>query len=182
MAFQSAPSVELVDKPNTSFYSNETGFMRETFIERVLDPMLINAAPHNEDIAFLLILIPGLEKKSEIGEEVCKGILEQFKSRERIFEYGSDSFAAILQNSDAEKAVEEATLLYLTLIEKVGTLEPIPEIRIGIATKAFRTTVAAETLLAEAKKAVMRATENSDTPIVAFKINPEKYREFIENE
>jgi GGDEF domain-containing protein len=182
IAFQSDPSSEIVNKPNTGFYSNETGFMRETFIERVLDPMLINAAPHNEDIAFLLISIPGLDRKSETGEEVCKSILEQFKSKERIFEYSSDSFAAILQDSNAEKAVAEASQLYLTLNEKVGALESVPEIHIGIATKAFRTTVAASALLAEAKQAIARAVENPDTPIVAFKINPEKYREFVGNE
>jgi GGDEF domain-containing protein len=180
--FQSTLSAETDSKPNTNFFSDETGFLRETYIEQVLDPMLINAASRNEDIAFLLILIPGLDRASETGKEVCKSILEQFKSKERIFEYGSDSFAAILQNSDAEKAVAEASELYLTLNAKVTETDPPPEIRIGIATKAFRTTVAASAMLDEARQAIARAAINPDTPIVALKINPEKYREFIENE
>jgi GGDEF domain-containing protein len=167
---------------NTLFYSGETGFMREAYIEQVLDPILINAASHNDDIAFLLILIPGLDRASLIGVEVCKSILEQFISKERIFEYGSDSFAAILQNSDAEKAVAEASQLYRTLNEKMAALEPLPEVRIGIASKAFRTTVAASVMFDEAKQAIARAGINPDTPIVALKINPEKYREFVKDE
>jgi GGDEF domain-containing protein len=180
----SKPEHENVPEPfakrDSNFYSSETGFMRETFIERVLDPILINAASDNEDVAFMLIDIPGLDKTSLTGKEVCACIFEQIGSRERIFDHGIDSFAAILQNSDAAKAIEEATQLYRSISEKLGDVDPVSDIHIGIATKAFRRSVSAATLSAEARQAIAHAGENTETPIVAFKVNPEKYHELVE--
>jgi GGDEF domain-containing protein len=154
--------------------------MREIFIERVLDPILINAASDNEDVAFILINIPGLARSSATGTEVCACILEQFVSSERIFEHGNDSFAVILQNSDEAEAIQIASGLYRKLSEIISGSETVPVISIGISSKAIRDSVAAATLLMEANQALSRAIENQDTPIIALKINPEKYREFRE--
>ncbi|MDR3283628.1 MAG: hypothetical protein LBS97_00420 [Treponema sp.] len=171
---------DAMPSPRGGFYSPETGFMREEYIGQVLDPALISAAPHNEDIALLIIRAAGIDRISSLGTELCALILERFKSKERIFEYRADGFAAIMLNTDVDTALEEAEALYVELTEKTAALDPPPEIGIGIATKAFRTTIAASRLLTEARQAIARALENPDTPIVAFKINPEKYREFME--
>ncbi|MDR3311545.1 MAG: hypothetical protein LBS64_00215 [Spirochaetaceae bacterium] len=163
----------------SDFYAPETGFMREAFIERVLDPALIYAASHNEDAALIIIRIPGLGRNSRAAVEICECILEQFGSKERIFEYQTDGFAVIMQNTGAGAALGEAETLFLNLTEKTSALEPVPVIGIGISTKTFRTAVTAARLVTEAQQAASRALENPDTPIVALKINPEKYQEYM---
>jgi GGDEF domain-containing protein len=166
------------------FYSLETGFMKETFINQVLDPILISADSYNEDIALLIVSVPGLDRISSEGEDLSRCFLDQFQSKECIFEYQNDGFAVIMRNTDIEKAVQEAEALYITLNEILnpegtnGQREPV-EIGMGISTKTFRTALGASHLFSEARQAVARALENDETPIVALKINPEKYQEFL---
>ena len=52
---------------------------------------------------------------------------------------------------------------------------------IGISSRSLRL-ISAERLKTEAEQAVEHAATDNESPIVAFRVNPEKYRKFITEE
>ena len=51
-------------------------------------------------------------------------------------------------------------------------------LKIGISSVSSRI-VSAERLITEAEQAVFHALEDKSTPVVAFRVNAQKYREYI---
>ena len=49
---------------------------------------------------------------------------------------------------------------------------------IGISSRSLRL-ISVDRLKTEAEQALLHASEDVDSPIVAFRVNPEKYRKYI---
>ncbi|NLM01208.1 MAG: hypothetical protein GX220_07135 [Treponema sp.] len=96
----------------------------------------------------------------------------------KIFELIDNSIAIILENSDIDKAMTLSEDLFNKIrFDKTFNINE-NKIAIGISTRSLRL-VPAQRIINEAEQAVIRAFNENKVPIVAFKVNPEKYRQFI---
>ena len=70
---------------------------------------------------------------------------------------------------------EEVYLALSKVLEENGMDN---EIGIGISTRSFRL-ILGKRIFMESEQALIHAFEDSDTAIVAFRVDPEKYRKYI---
>ena len=162
-------------------FSSITGFGWENYFEPRLDAELVRAASSEQDVSLFIIKLPELNKKSQAAEEIYQVILDFFKYRDMIFEYENDSFAGININMNLENAINFSEQLFINLYEIYESYKINSKIGIGITTRSMRL-VPGNRLINEAKQAAEKALEEETMPIVAFKVNHEKYRDYITEE
>lgn len=162
-------------------FSELTGFGWESYLETRLDSELIRAASSEYDLALFIVKIKDVKRTHPVYAEICSALLSFFKFRDMVFEYGNDSFAGIVTGMDINGCMGSVEGLFNSLngILKANGIQN--GINIGISTRSFRL-IPGNRLLFEAKDAVTKAGEEKDMPIVAFRVNPGKYKEFLENE
>ena len=98
-----------------------------------------------------------------------------------IFEYKDDSFAGIHINMNLESAITYAEQLFINLYSIFEAYGLTSKIGIGISTRSMRL-VPGNRLISEADQAAQKALDEETMPIVAFKVNHEKYREYVSEE
>ncbi|MBR5933104.1 MAG: hypothetical protein IK002_03855 [Treponema sp.] len=159
-------------------FSSITGFCFEKHLVTRLESELARAAGNQTDISLVLISIPGLEMDSPCGVDICKKILDIFHYRDMLFEYKSDGIAVIFTNADIDKAMESCESIYTELasilVKHKASLRPI----IGIASRSLRF-VSGQRIISEAEQALIHAKSDIESPIIAFRVNPEKYRKYM---
>ncbi len=159
-------------------FSPETGMGWESYLEVRLDAELSRAASAEEDMALVIIELPDIKRGDAVSQAVAQNMLYYFKFRDFIFEYGAAGFAGILQNENLDRAMTIAEELYNDINEPLKNHTASSRVAIGISTRIFRL-IPGSRLIEEAKQAVEKAFEETTLPIVAFRANPEKYREYI---
>ena len=101
----------------------------------------------------------------------------------------SDTISAVLNkyakdvqssnpNISKQDAMKKAEEIYKGAKNILTEYDISKSVSIGITTRTSRL-ISAGRMIEEAHAAVNRAIKNNDDPIVAFRVNPEKYREFI---
>ena len=166
------------EKEPSGLFSPVTGFGWESYLENRLDSELVRSASSEEDIALIIVRINDLDRTSEIADRIFNQFLDMFKYRDLIFEYKQDGFSCILQNSNIEKAITFAEQLYAKISNTIKEAECNNQIGIGISTRSFRL-IPGKRLFTEAEQALEHAFEDKETAIVAFKVDPSKYRQYI---
>ena len=162
-------------------FSAVSGFGWENYFEPRLDSELVRAASSEQDVSLFMINLPELNKRSQAAEEIYQVILDFFKYRDMIFEYKDDSFAGIHINMNLENAINYAEQLFINLYSIFERYNLASKIGIGISTRSMRL-VPGNRLIGEAEQAAEKALEEESMPIVAFKVNHEKYRDYISEE
>lgn len=165
-------------KNEQGLFSPTSGFGWESYLDTRLGSELIRAASSEQELSLLVIKIPGMTPQSDYYAKVCKTLLDFFQFKDFVFEYKEDGFAAIIQGKGIDEAMESAESLYAnlksTLNKERATARPL----IGISSRSLRL-ISAERLKTEAEQAAEHASTDNESPIVAFRVNPEKYRKFI---
>lgn len=162
-------------------FSGITGFGWESYFEPRLDSELVRATSSEQDVSLFIITLPEMNKRSKAAEEVYQVILDFFKYRDMIFEYKDDSFAGIHINMNLENAITYAEQLFINLYSIFEAQNISSKIGIGISTRSMRL-VPGNRLISEAEQAAQKALDEETMPIVAFKVNHEKYREYVSDE
>ena len=162
-------------------FSGISGFGWESYFEPRLDSELVRATSSEQDVSLFIITLPELNKRSKAAEEVYQVILDFFKYRDMIFEYKDDSFAGIHINMNLESAITYAEQLFINLYSIFEAYGLTSKIGIGISTRSMRL-VPGNRLISEADQAAQKALDEETMPIVAFKVNHEKYREYVSEE
>ena len=162
-------------------FSPITGFGWESYMTTRLDSELIRAASSEQDLALFTIRIPCLDRSCQAAKEIDKLILDTFKFKDLVFEYKEDGCTAIIQNVNIDQALVIADNLHIALtsiLAKAG-LDSIAAI--GISTRSLRL-ISGSRLAAESEQALIHAFEDKESPVIAFRVNPEKYREYLSSE
>ena len=162
-------------------FSPITGFGWESYMTTRLDSELIRAASSEQDLALFTIRIPCLDRSCQAAKEIDKLILDTFKFKDLVFEYKEDGCSAIMQNVNIDQALVIADNLHIALtsiLAKAG-LDSIAAI--GISTRSLRL-ISGSRLAAESEQALIHAFEDKESPVIAFRVNPEKYREYLSSE
>ena len=143
-----------------------------------LESELVRAASSEQDLALAIIKVPGMTKESDYYGNICQVLQNFFQYKDFIFEYGEDGFAAIMQHSDIDTAMQNAEVLHTDIASALQSTGQSAKPLIGISSRSLRL-ISAERLKNEAEQALVHASDDPNSPIIAFRVNPEKYRKFI---
>lgn len=150
-----------------------------------IDELTLNESIENEigksianesDLALFVIQIPGLNNNDEHYNEIKDYLINQFQFKDLVFEYENDCFATLKINMNLEEALDLSDKLLLDIKNVVASQY---ECFIGISTRSIRM-VTGDRLLLEANEALKHAKEDNDSHVVAFRVDADKYREYIE--
>jgi PleD family two-component response regulator len=113
-----------------------------------------------------------------ISRKIAQILLDTIKFRDMVFEFGQNGFAGILQNMNLDETMKIADDLYSGIDAILMELSFDGQITIGLTTRTARL-LPASRMIEEAVSAAKKAEEEPSLPIVAFRANPEKYRNFV---
>ena len=173
----SSPTERAAPKPE-GLFSPVTGIGWEQYLTERLDSELVRAASSEQDLSLIIIRISGLLHTDLLSRKIAKVLLDTFKFKDMVFEYGTNGFAGILQNITLDQAMKVADTLYAGIDSLLMEMSNSGQITIGITTRTARL-LSASRMIDEAVSAARKAEEEPSLPIVAFRANPEKYRDFV---
>lgn len=159
-------------------FSEFTGFGWESYLETRLDSELARAASSEQDLSFFLIAIENFDFNNQIIPQLTSILLERFKFRDLVFEYGTNGFAAIVQGMNLDRAMALSQDLYTQISALLVNNQMNNKFGIGITTRSLRL-ITGNRLIDEAQQALNKAFDEEGLPIVAFRVNPEKYRQYL---
>ena len=162
----------------TGLFSPATGVGWESYMETRLDSELVRAASSEQDLALVLLRIRGLENNTLMMKRIAAVLLDFFKFRDFIFEYKKDGFAGILLNINLDQAMVLAEAMHTQLTDLLKSENIRGQLAIGISTRSLRL-LPGSRLITEANQALEKAFDETGLPIVAFRVNPDKYRQFV---
>ena len=174
----SAPLPEK-DKPQ-GLYSPRSNVGWESYTRDRLASELHRCASSEQDLAFLNIKYQGENNDSQddsIYRELADETVKFFSHRDLVFEKGGCGLSVIIPGSGLEQGIimsEE----FLRRMQKRFPGAFGAGLRIGLSSRSGRL-VEAERLIFESSQALLKAEEDPVSPIVAFKSDPQKYRDFI---
>lgn len=156
-------------------YNPDSGISWEKYLKERLETELNRAISSETDLSLFVFQIPEVEQTSELFNNICKYLTIQFEYKDLLFEYKDNCIVAIKIGMKLDDA--------LTFCDKVHadikSLIEDKECYIGISTRSVRM-VSTERLLLEAEEALKHAKDETDSPVVAFRVDAEKYREYME--
>lgn len=159
-------------------FSPVTGIGWEQYLVDRLEAELVRAASSEQDLALVILKVSGLAHTDLLSKRISQVLIDTFKFRDMVFEFGKDGFAGILQNVNLDQTMKIADSLYAGIDSILIELAHAGQISIGITTRTARL-VPASRMIEEAESAERKAVEEPSLPIVAFRANPEKYRNFV---
>ena len=175
---EKASDVPFQPSPEQGLFSPASGFGWESYLNTRLESELVRAASSEQDLSIAIIKIPNMTKESPYYGNVCQCLQDFFQFKDFIFEYKDDGFAAIIQNKDVDQALESAAVLHANLSGVLANAGENSKPAIGLSSRSLRL-ITAERLKNEAEQALVHASEDPSSPIIAFRVNPEKYRQFM---
>ena len=170
-------NAEAIEKVR-GLYSPITGISWQEYLPEYLESELRRAASSEQDIALVIMKLEDFTLESMIGKKISALLIDFIKFRDMIFEFDNNGFAAILQDTNLDEAMKKAEEIYKGTKNILTEYDISKSVSIGITTRTSRL-ISAGRMIEEAQAAVNRAIKNNEDPIVAFRVNPDKYREFI---
>lgn len=161
-----------------SLFNTKTGFCNQSYLVTRLESELSRASSSELDLSLILIRIPDTNFEEPYGVSICNKILDLFHYKDIIFEYKNDGIAIICNGSDIDKAMETAEIIHTEICSILNANGINTKPVIGIASRTLRF-ISGERLIVEAEQALLHAKDDPESPIIAFRVNPEKYRKFM---
>lgn len=146
-------------------------------IEQRLNDYIDNG---KSDATLALLKINGLDRGNSISQNIIS-ILKENCSPDNIFEYKADAYALIMPEENLQNSVDKFEELYNKISSYLKNNNAVNEVSVGISSVSKRA-IRAERIILEASQALDYASKDPDSPIVAFRANPDKYKEFVENQ
>ena len=143
-----------------------------------VDNEILRCTKSSQDISVISLRIDGIDWTSEEGRAVAENVRNLISSPDLIFEKGDDAFTAALPDMSVNDAISLAEELYTSIDKILARYGNDGAIGIGISSRSLRM-ISGERLTNEAEVALDHAMEDESSPIVAFKVDPQKYRKFL---
>lgn len=160
-------------------FSPITGFGWEEYLEPRLNTELIRATASESDLSLLLVRVPGLYFEEPLAKLICTYLQQHFQYNDLLFEFGADGFAIIREGTSIDEALSIAEDVHAEITNIIEG--KCYNCFVGLSTRSARI-LPGDRILFEASEALKHAIEEIDSPIIAFKANDEKYREYIETQ
>ncbi len=168
------PAVSSADNPS-GLYNSETGIGWESYLISRLDNEIERATASEIDLSLFVFNFPETKIGTEEFKNICNYLTIQFQFKDLLFEHNDDSIVAIKISMDVDSAISFADKLYNDLSNIIEN----KKCYIGITSRSIRM-VTGERLMLEAEQAVEHAIQDKDSPIIAFRVDSDKYRQMLE--
>jgi hypothetical protein len=151
----------------------------ESYTQDRLASELHRCASFEQDLVFIVMEF----KEGKLDNPLYKLFAEEavnfFTLRDLIFEKGEQGVAVIAPNIDLDQGFLKCEEFRERIVNKLpDSAKTRSELCIGLSSRSGRL-IEADRLIFEASEALNKALEDPLSPIVAFKSDPEKYRDFI---
>ena len=168
---------EIPETPK-GLYSPRSGLGWEEYIKDRLDSELHRCSSTEQDLTLVFIEFTDLSN-DKMFKQSAEEAVSFFALKDLLFKYGRWGIAALLPGIGLEATISKSEKFYQKMTEKFprGYSQP-PGICIGLSSRSGRLLNAGRLIL-EAGEALRKAKSDPKSPIIAFKSDPEKYREFI---
>lgn len=172
---ENAPASDSSESNPSGLFNPVTGLGWESYLDTRLENEINRAISSEIDISVFIINIPNLERESEESKKVSEYLSLQFQFKDLLFEYKNDCIVAIKISMNLDDALNFADKIHAEIMQIINQ----KECYIGISTRSIRI-VSRERLLNEAWAALEHAKQEEDSPIIAFRVDADKYRQFLE--
>jgi GGDEF domain-containing protein len=180
-SFRGADAADLLPEIDSkNLFSPETGLGWKNHLTQRLKFEIDRAASFDQDLVLALIFLENFSERRDrrtLYAQIAKLLLEDFTFQDLIFEYAAGAYALILPDTDVDQGVESLRN-FQRRIAANKQIAPTVHLAVGLSARNGRL-VSGATLLSEASKALERAQGESPDSIIAFKADPEKYRQLI---
>lgn len=163
---------KIEDNPS-GLFDPATGIGWESYLFTRLNNEIERATASEIDISLFVIKVPEIEMTSDEYKNICNYLAIQFQFKDLLFEYKSDSIVAIKISMNIDEALILADKLYSDICNIING----SNCRIGITSRSIRM-VTGERLMLEAEQSIEHT--DADSPIIAFRVDSEKYRRMME--
>jgi hypothetical protein len=175
------PAGSTKERPN-GLYSPRSNIGWEAYTHDRLASELHRCAASEQDLVVLLMECGGsVNCDNNLYRKIADEAVDLFNLQDLMFEYGSQGIAVIIPGEDINQGISHAekfrNRIYKTCYDAFINNN---DLLVGMSSRSGRL-IDAQRLLLEASRALGKAREDNQAPIVAFKSDPEKYREFIRN-
>ncbi|MDY4525856.1 MAG: hypothetical protein SPE03_12585 [Treponema sp.] len=172
---ENAPASDSSESNPSGLFNPVTGLGWESYLDTRLENEINRAISSEIDLSVFIINIPNLERESEESKKVSEYLSLQFQFKDLLFEYKNDCIVAIKISMNLDDALNFADKIHAEIMQIINQ----KECYIGISTRSIRI-VSSERLLNEAWAALEHAKQEEDSPIIAFRVDADKYRQFLE--
>ena len=160
------------DNPS-GLFDPETGIGWESYLLTRLNNEIERATASEIDLSLFIIKVPGIAMTSDVFKNICNYLAIQFQFKDLLFEYKEDCIVAIKISMNVDEALTLADKLHSDICNIING----SNCRIGITSRSIRM-VTGERLLLEAEQSLEHSDANS--PVIAFRVDSEKYRQMME--
>jgi len=170
--------VEREETEPKGLYSPRSNIGWEEYIEDRLDSELHRCASTEKDLT--LMEMEFTDKLDDIQfKHAAEEAVSFFTSRDLLFESGKRGITVIYPGFDLETGLAKARKFHQRIMEKIFYNQKTDRcLCIGLSSRSGRLLNAGRMLM-EVEEALRRAKKDRESTIMAFKSDPEKYREFI---
>ncbi|MDR1655418.1 MAG: hypothetical protein LBR96_05405 [Treponema sp.] len=170
---------ESEEKTPQGLYSSR-GIGWEEYTRDRLAAELHRCASFEQDLVYIMMEFRNTDSLDEdFFRQFAGAAVEFYNLRDLIFELGEWGISIIYPNIDLDQGFVKSEEFHNRILTRfAGAFRSQNDLCIGISSRAGRL-IDAERLIFEAREAVRRAMDDPIAHIVAFKSDPEKYRDFI---
>jgi len=163
--------------PN-GLYSSRSSIGWEEYLKDRLDSELHRCSSTEKDLTLVLVEFTDLTNDDMLKQSAEEAV-SVLSSRDLLFEYGRWGIAAILPGINLEESIKKSENYFKQMMERFPRgYNNASGIYIGLTSRSGRLLNAGRLIL-EAKEALKKAKADPTSPLIAFKSDPEKYREYI---
>jgi hypothetical protein len=171
------PDIPEPEHPRGLYTERNIGW--ESYTHDRLASELHRCASFEQDLTFLAMEFPD-KNDDDLYRKFADEAVSFFSMRDLIFEKGDNGIYVIL-NTSLEQGIGKSEEFRNRLNARLPkSFEGRNDLRIGLSSRSGRL-INAERIMLEANTALEKALAETASPIIAFKSDPEKYREFIKN-
>ena len=193
---EEAPDIEIPAEDTTApdspseetpkgLYTQRGNIGWESYTHDRLNSELHRCASFEQDLVFMVMEFKETEGLSDaLYREFADEAVGFFGLRDLIFEKGGNGLSVIIPSADLEQGIGKSEEFRNRIIAKmaesiyIGSESLGTQLRIGLSSRSGRL-IEADRVLLESTRALEKALEDPSSPIMAFKSDPEKYREFL---
>ena len=139
-----------------------------------LDDAITHTTVSEEDVTLLLVRLKDITQNH--------GLIQFIKTKldkiNKIVPFDEDTLSIILYYAPLSKGMYIANMLYEQVRAFLDSTASTERLSLGLTTRAGRL-IPAHRMIEEAHAALHKTWEEETDPIVAFRVNPAKYRQYI---
>ncbi|MDR0497701.1 MAG: hypothetical protein LBH42_08815 [Treponema sp.] len=157
-------------------YSPKGNIGWESYTRDRLASELHRCSSFEQDLTFLIM---EFRESIPVFRQFAEETVAFFTMRDLVFEKGEKGISVILPSMDLEQGIIKAEEFRSRIIAKLPeSFDGRTGLCVGLSSRTGRL-VEADRLILEASSALQRALADKSSHVIAFKSDPEKYREFI---